>query len=70
MDRDHDQEAVRVFFALVPPLPLRQTLGDLAKERTAWARWMPRLRRAFREVEKLDRRIRRLERQIGRLGSP
>lgn len=31
MDRDHDQEAVRVFFALVPPLPLRQTLGDLAR---------------------------------------
>jgi hypothetical protein len=31
---------------------------------------MPRLRRAFNAVEKLDRRIRRLERQIDRLNNP
>lgn len=34
---------------------------------TALSRWMPRLRRAFNTVEKIDRRIRRLERQTDAL---
>lgn len=39
----------------------------LEQERTALARWMPRLRRAFRSVEKIQLRIARLERQITKL---
>ena len=42
----------------------------LARERAAWSRWMPRLKRAFHSVEKLDRRICRLERQIAKLTNP
>lgn len=49
---------------------LKKLRQRLARERTAWSRWMPRLRRAFNAVEKIDRRIRRLERQIDLLYNP
>jgi hypothetical protein len=39
----------------------------LEQERVALARWMPRLRRAFRAVEKYQGRLARLERQISKL---
>lgn len=42
----------------------------LEQERTALARWMPRLRRAFKAVEKSQVRIARLERQITKLEEP
>ena len=42
---------------------------QLAEERATWSRWMPRLKRAFHTIEKLDGRINRLERMIARLTS-
>lgn len=42
----------------------------LEQERVALARWMPRLRRAFKAVEKIQFRITRLERQITKLEEP
>ena len=39
----------------------------LEKERTALNRWMARLRRAFHSVEKIQRRVIRLEKQIATL---
>lgn len=39
----------------------------LEQERTALNRWMARLRRAFHSVEKIQRRVVRLERQIANL---
>ena len=49
---------------------LKKLRQRLAEQREAWSRWMPRLKRAFHAVEKLDRRICRLERQIDRLTNP
>jgi hypothetical protein len=42
----------------------------LAGERAALARWMTRLRRAFRLVEKLQRSIARVERAIAKKEDP
>jgi septal ring factor EnvC (AmiA/AmiB activator) len=39
----------------------------LEKERTALNRWMARLRRAFHSVEKIQRRVFRIEKQIASL---
>jgi hypothetical protein len=59
-----------------PPNPARERkrqLHDLAAklhvERTAKARWMPRLKRAFTAVIKIDQRITRLERLIAQLNN-
>jgi hypothetical protein len=41
--------------------------AQLEKERQALARWMVRLKRAFRAVEKTQVRIGRLERDVARL---
>lgn len=49
---------------------LKKLRQRLAQERIAWSRWMPRLKRAFHAVEKIDRRICRLERQIARMNNP
>lgn len=49
---------------------LKKLRERLAEERTGWARWMPRLKRAFNAVVKIDRRITRLERQIAQLTNP
>lgn len=46
---------------------LKTLREKLAAERSSWARWMPKLKRSFHEIEKLDRRISRLERLIAAL---
>ena len=56
----------------VPPTTVRQPAnqrllklrGRRDKERTALARWMTRLRRAFHAVERTQLRLSRIERQI------
>jgi hypothetical protein len=55
-----------------PPRPqpaprLSRLRSRLEAERTALARWQSRLRRAFNAVEKFQRSIQRIERQIARL---
>jgi hypothetical protein len=55
-----------------PPDPqrqrrLRRLREDLEKERTALARWMARLKRAFHATERRQRRIARIERQLTKL---
>jgi len=42
----------------------------LDRERTVLAKWMAKLRRSFHQVEKIQRRLSRLERQITRLEDP
>ena len=49
-------------------LQLEKRRGQLAWERTSLAKWMTRLKRAFHAVEKQQRRIAGLERQLARLG--
>ena len=58
-----------------PPVPaprperqgrLQRLRQRLEKERAALARWMVRLRRSFHAVEKAQRQMGRLERQIAR----
>jgi uncharacterized protein (TIGR02996 family) len=49
---------------------IKKVRQKLALERAGWSRWMPRLKRAFHTIEKLDRRITQLERQIARLTNP
>jgi len=44
--------------------------GRLVDDRTALARWMSRLKRAFHAVEKLQQRVARLDRQIATLEEP
>lgn len=44
--------------------------AKIEKERTSLARWMTRLKRAFHAVEKQQRRIAGLERQLRRLEQP
>jgi hypothetical protein len=53
-----------------PDRPLRlQKLRDRAeKERAALAHWMARLKRAFHAIEKGQRALARLERQLAREG--
>ena len=46
---------------------LDKRCARLERERASLARWMTRLRRAFNAVEKQQRRIRYLERQLTRL---
>jgi hypothetical protein len=46
---------------------LQRLRSQLEGERTALERWMTRLRRAFRAVEKSRLRVSRIERQIARL---
>jgi lipid II:glycine glycyltransferase (peptidoglycan interpeptide bridge formation enzyme) len=46
---------------------LRQRLD---KERTALARWQTKLKRSFNAVEKCQRKIARLERQLNQFGGP
>jgi septal ring factor EnvC (AmiA/AmiB activator) len=46
---------------------LQRLRSRLDNERTALARWQPRLRRAFTTVEKCMKKIARLERQIAQL---
>lgn len=41
---------------------------QLQKEQTGLARWMSRLRRAFHELEKRQKTVRRIEREIAKLG--
>jgi len=41
--------------------------GRLVEDRTALARWMSRLKRAFHAVEKLQQRVARLDRQLASL---
>jgi hypothetical protein len=48
---------------------LQRLRQKLEGERLAWSRWMPRLKRAFTAVLKIDRRARDLERQIARLAA-
>jgi len=48
-------------------LQLQRLRKKLEDERTAWCRWLPRLKRTFTAVIKIDQRIRRLERQINNL---
>jgi len=48
-------------------LQLQRLRKKLEVERTAWSRWLPRLKRTFTAVMKIDQRIRRLERQITNL---
>jgi hypothetical protein len=48
---------------------LRDLAAKLHVERTAKARWMPRLKRAFTAVIKIDQRITRLERLIAGLNN-
>jgi hypothetical protein len=55
-----------------PPRPqpaprLSRLRSRLEAERTALAGWQSRLRRAFNAVEKFQRSIQRIERQIARL---
>jgi hypothetical protein len=56
------------------PLPadqqrrLQKLRGQLDQERAVLARWLTRLKRAFHTVERSQARLRRLERQIARLG--
>jgi len=52
-----------------PPLdPQAQKLrSKLDKERAVFIRWMTRLKRAFHTVEKSQRRINHLERQLARM---
>jgi len=45
-------------------LQLQRLRKKLEVERVAWCRWLPRLKRTFGAVMKIDQRIRRLERQI------
>lgn len=40
---------------------------QLEKEQAALARWMSRLRRAFHELEKRQKTVRRIEREIAKL---
>jgi len=45
-----------------------QTLrGRLARDRTALARWVSRLKRAFHAMERLQARVARLDRQLASL---
>jgi hypothetical protein len=46
---------------------LERCREQLVKSRTALGRWMSRLRRSFRAVEKEQRRIGRLERHVAQL---
>jgi len=46
---------------------LQKLREKLANERTAWSRWMPRLKRAFTAIVKIGQRIARLDRQIAKL---
>jgi hypothetical protein len=46
---------------------LQKLRQRLAEEQTVLARWLPRLRRAFRTVEKGLAAVARLQRQIARL---
>ena len=60
-----------------PPVParpdpdhqrqLQKVRTRLEQERAAFARWMPRLKRAFHTVMKAQQRIARLERQLAQL---
>lgn len=46
---------------------IQKLRGRLDQERTGLARWMRRLKRAFRAVEKHQSRVARLERQITKM---
>jgi hypothetical protein len=48
-------------------LQIAKRLAKLEKERAAFDRWMTRLKRAFNAVQKQQRRISRLERQLAGL---
>jgi hypothetical protein len=48
---------------------LQNLAAKLHAERKAKARWMPRLKRAFTAVLKIDQRIHRLERLIAQLNN-
>jgi len=56
-----------------PPLPpanqrqIQKLRTNLGKERATLARWLVRLRRAFHAMEKSQRCVSRLERQLARL---
>ncbi len=52
-----------------PDPRIQKLRARLEVERAALARWMTRLRRAFHSVERIQRRLVRLERQIARLDS-
>lgn len=53
------------------PDPQSQKLRSrLETERIALTRWMTRLKRAFHAVEKIQRRITRLEKQLARREEP
>jgi hypothetical protein len=49
---------------------LERLQTQIAADREALQRWMPKLRRAFHEVEKLQARLARREKQLTRLTSP
>jgi hypothetical protein len=40
---------------------------EIAADREAWQRWMRKLKRAFHEVEKLQARLARREKQLAQL---
>lgn len=42
----------------------------LAAERLTWERWFPKWKRAFNRLDKINARMRRLERQIAKLKQP
>ena len=45
---------------------IQRLRANLEREQAALGRWMVKLRRAFHSVEKIQLRVRRLERQIAR----
>jgi hypothetical protein len=49
---------------------LRKPHGRLEKDRAALARWTVRLKRAFHEFERLQRRVAQAERVIAKLEGP
>ena len=52
------------------PQALQKARARLAQARNALARWMTRLKRAFHAVDKQQRAVARLERQIRTLEGP
>ena len=52
------------------PQALQRARARLAQARNALARWMTRLKRAFHAVDKQQRAVARLERQIRTLEGP